>query len=114
MDGKDIFTLLRKRMTGRDLFWHFPAYLESYKESGKDWRATPYSSIRSGEWKLIYYYEDETMELYNLKNDLSEVNDLSDSQPAKKEELYKKLSTWLKQTKAPIPTELNPDYQGGK
>lgn len=54
------------------------------------------------------------MELYNLKNDLSEVNDLSDSQPAKKEELYKKLSTWLKQTKAPIPTELNPDYQGGK
>ena len=114
LDGKDIFTLLRKRMTGRDLFWHFPAYLESYKKSGKDWRATPYSSIRSGEWKLIYYYEDETMELYNLKNDLSEVNDLSDSQPAKKEELYKKLSTWLKQTKAPIPTELNPDYQGGK
>lgn len=114
LDGKDIFTLLRKRMTGRDLFWHFPAYLESYKKSGKDWRATPYSSIRSGEWKLIYYYEDETMELYNLKNDLSEVNDLSDSQPAKKEELYKKLSTWLKQTKAPIPTELYPDYQGGK
>ena len=54
------------------------------------------------------------MELYNLKNDLSEVNDLSGSQPAKKEELYKKLAAWLKQTKAPIPTDLNPSYLGGK
>lgn len=114
LDGQDIFTLLRKQMFGRDLFWHFPAYLESYKKSGKDWRATPYSSIRSGDWKLIYYYEDQTMELYNLKNDLSESNDLSSSLLTKKEELYKKLSAWLKQTHAPCPVRKNPDYLGGK
>lgn len=112
LDGEDFLALLHKKMPERELFWHFPAYLESYKKSGKDWRATPYSSIRSGDWKLIYYYEDQTMELYNLKNDLGEINELSDSEPVKKEELYGKLSAWLKQTEAPVPTKLNPNYKG--
>ena len=114
LDGEDIFTLLRKRMYERDLFWHFPAYLESYKKSGEDFRSTPYSSIRSGDWKLIYYYESQSMELFNLKKDLGENRDFSDSEPIIKEELYQKLMAWLKQTKAPIPTELNPDYLGDK
>lgn len=111
LDGEDFLALLRNKKPERDLFWHFPAYLESYKKSGKDWRATPYSSIRSGDWKLIYFYEDQTVELYNLKNDLGEANELSGSEPVKKEELYRRLSTWLKQTDAPIPTKLNPDYR---
>lgn len=111
LDGEDLFTFADAKNHVRDLFWHFPAYLESYRNSGKDWRATPYSSIRSGDWKLIYYYEDRVVELFNLKTDLSETTDLSLSQSAKREELFGKLMYWIEQTKAPIPTLLNPDYQ---
>lgn len=80
------------------------------KKSGKEWRATPYSSIRSGDWKLIYYYEDKSVELFNLKDDLSEEHDLSRIHSDKRKELYVKLMDWLLKTQAPIPTELNPDY----
>lgn len=114
LDGKDLFSLLQKNEYDRDLYWHFPAYLQSYKKSGKDWRATPYSSIRSGDWKLIYYYEDKSVELFNLKNDLSEEHDLSQTHSDKKKELYIKLMDWLRQTRAPIPTEPNPDYVAEK
>ena len=110
LDGKDLFSLLRKKEYNRDLYWHFPAYLQSYKKSGKEWRATPYSSIRSGDWKLIYYYEDKSVELFNLKDDLSEEHDLSRIHSDKRKELYVKLMDWLLKTQAPIPTELNPDY----
>ena len=47
LDGKDIFTLINNNETERDLFWHFPAYLESYLNGGRDFRAKPYSSIRA-------------------------------------------------------------------
>ncbi len=114
LDGKDLFSLLQKNEYGRDLYWHFPAYLQSYKKSGKNWRATPYSSIRSGDWKLIYYYEDKSVELFNLKNDLSEEHDLSQTHSDKKKELYTKLMDWLRQTRAPIPTQPNPDYVAEK
>lgn len=106
--------ILQKNEYGRDLYWHFPAYLQSYKKSGKNWRATPYSSIRSGDWKLIYYYEDKSVELFNLKNDLSEEHDLSQTHSDKKKELYTKLMDWLRQTRAPIPTQPNPDYVAEK
>ena len=68
--GLSSYGLSLKIDNNRDLYWHFPAYLQSYKKSGKEWRATPYSSIRSGDWKLIYYYEDKSVELFNLKDDL--------------------------------------------
>lgn len=111
LDGKDIFTLVAKNDMDRDLFWHFPAYLESYLDGGKSFRAKPYSSIRSGDWKLIYNYEDKSMELFNLKEDLGESKNLSESYPGKREELYRKLMNWIEDTHAPIPTELNPYYQ---
>lgn len=111
LDGKDIFTLIKDHETERDLFWHFPAYLESYINGGKGFRAKPYSSIRSGDWKLIYNYEDESMELFNLKNDLGESRDLSKTNPVKGKELYQKLVKWIRDTHAPVPTELNPYYR---
>ena len=64
----------------------------------------------SGDWKLIYYYEDKSVELFNLKDDLSEEHDLSRIHSDKRKELYVKLMDWLLKTQAPIPTELNPDY----
>lgn len=114
LDGKDIFKVVKNKDTERDLFWHFPAYLESYLNGGKDFRARPYSSIRSGEWKLIYNYEDHSIELYDLKEDLGETKNMAELNPQKKKELYKRLMKWLDDTNAPIPTEPNPYYQVAK
>lgn len=55
-------------------------------------------------------YEDKSVELFNLKDDLSEEHDLSRIHSDKRKELYVKLMDWLLKTQAPIPTELNPDY----
>lgn len=111
LDGKDIFTLVANNEKDRDLFWHFPAYLESYLNGGKSFRAKPYSCIRSGNWKLIYNYEDKSIELFNLREDLGETHNLSESNPEKRNELYLKLMKWIEKTNAPIPAELNPYYQ---
>ncbi|MGL4852359.1 MAG: sulfatase [Phocaeicola sp.] len=111
LDGKNIFELLEEPTRERALFWHFPAYLESYEEGGNPFRATPYSTILSGGWKLIYFYERGEAELYNLNEDLSEKNNLALVEPGKREELYAQLREWLTQTQAPIPIQLNPFYQ---
>jgi arylsulfatase A-like enzyme len=112
LDGEDIFDRMKKGTSKvqRALFWHFPAYLEGYQGLGRDFRATPYSIIRSGDWKLIYYYEDKSMELFNLKNDRMERNNLVNLQPTLAKELYTRLMKWLIDTRADIPTELNPAY----
>lgn len=114
LDGRDIFEMVKKNEINRALFWHFPAYLESYMNGGKDFRAKPYSSIRVGDWKLIYNYESQSAELYNLKDDLGETKDLSKVNPKKREELYRKLMKWVEETHAPIPTEPNPYYKEEK
>ena len=51
------------------------------------------------------------MELFNLKNDLGESQDLSGSNPVKRGELYQKLMKWIQETHAPIPVKLNPYYR---
>lgn len=111
LDGEDIFKLIRNNEINRDLFWHFPAYLESYGDGGKGFRAKPYSIIRSGDWKMIYNYEDLSTELYNLRNDLSETKNLSDLNQTKRNELYQRLMAWIEKIHAPVPVELNPYYQ---
>lgn len=116
LDGEDISCLLdgsEKKFKDRDLFWHFPAYLESYKKSGMDFRATPFSIVRSGEWKLIYFYETDTFELYNLDKDIMEKNNVAAKYPKVADVMVKKLKKWIADTDAPIPTEKNPYYEGG-
>ena len=76
------------------IFWHFPHY------RGK---IVPYSIVRAGDWKLIKRYEDKTFELFNLKNDLSEQNDLSEKMPEKVKELDTKLNKWLQSSNARLP-----------
>ncbi|MBM4024975.1 MAG: sulfatase [Planctomycetes bacterium] len=84
------------------LFWHFPHY------RGAD--VVPYSIIRAGDWKLIKRYEGKTFELFDLKNDLGERNDLADARPEKTQELDAKLREWLTRTHAKLPIP-NPDYE---
>lgn len=74
-------------------------------------RTRPVSAIRSGDFKLLEFYEDSHLELYNIKNDIGEKHDLSTVQQEKLKELHEKLDTWRKSVNAPIPTQLNPDYE---
>lgn len=113
LDGVNITPVLtdHSKNIRRDLFWHFPAYLESNKKDGPDFRATPYSIIRSADWKLIYYYESGKTELFNLARDTREENNLVKEKPKVANELENKLKTWLSETHAPIPTKPNPDYK---
>lgn len=118
LDGNNLNTVLEQKTTDLDraLFWHFPIYLQAYNVKDNEtrdslFRTRPGSVIRKGDWKLHYYFEDHGVELYNLSDDIGERNNLASSMPSKKEELLGSLKNWWKQTNAPIPTQLNPDYQ---
>lgn len=111
-DGDDLKRILMKgkNIPERPIFWHFPAYLESYRGMKDVWRTSPASAVRFGDWKLIEFYENGSVELYNLKEDIGEKNDLSDQYSEKKNELYKLLDDWRKNVNAPVPTEINPEF----
>ena len=74
------------------MFWHFPHYHGSLWEPG--------SSIRSGDWKLVKLYESNKLELYNLSEDIGEMNDLSSIYPDKTQDLLKRLHKLQKETNA--------------
>lgn len=97
----------------RPLFWHFPIYLEKGNEDCQDvkFRTRPGSAIRYGDWKLIQYFENNDIELYNLKDDFSEKSNLASSNPEKVSELLHLLNNWRMEVKAPVPLELNPKYK---
>ena len=72
LDGESIVPLLKggKKLNRKAIFWHFPAYLAAYDaERGQwQWRTTPAAAIRQGDYKLIEFFEDGRLELYNLKD----------------------------------------------
>ncbi len=98
------------------VFWHFPAYLQSYsgiknpEDLVRGWRAVPSGAVRKGDWKLIENFEDGSLELYHLKNDISESENRAKDRPDKRDELHRELIQWRKQHNAPVPTEKNPEY----
>jgi len=84
----------------RDFHWHYP----HYHPGG----ATPYSAVRSGDYKLIAFFEDSRLELYNLKTDPEEKTNLVPTEPARAEEMRRKLAAWWMEVRAQLPTP-NPD-----
>lgn len=97
-DGFDIEPLWRdptKSLAREELFWHYPHYYPT---------TTPASAIRSGEWKLIEYFEDGRCELYNLRDDPSEATDLAAAEPARAKQLQERLAAWRVAVDAPLPT----------
>ncbi len=100
------------KINDRALFWHFPIYLSAGNKDCQDplFRTRPGSAIRHGDWKLIEYFENGDIELYNLKHDPREQKNLAKSNPEKANELLKELKDWRKLTNAPVPTALNPDF----
>lgn len=120
LDGKSLLPLMTQ--TGkwdRDaIFWHFPAYLQGKYSGARNndpfFRTRPASAIRMGNWKLIQYFEDEGIELFNLEKDISETTNLAAINSDKKRELLQRLKSWQKSVNAPIPTQLNPKYESTK
>jgi arylsulfatase A-like enzyme len=98
LDGVSFLPLLRGEAMQRvrPLFWHYPHY-------GNQGGA-PYGAIRDGDWKLIEWYEDGTLELYNIPQDVGEKNNLAAEQPDRAKELHAKLVAWRKQVGAIMPT----------
>ncbi len=112
LDGVSIVPLIKgaKQLESRELYWHFPAYLESnYGYPGR-WRTTPVGVVRSGDWKLMEYFEDGKLQLYNLTEDIGEKNNLAAKLPDKTQQMHKLLQSWRKSVNAPVPTEPNPEY----
>jgi len=119
VDGRSLVPLLKGEdaLADRSIFWHYPLYLPSTKPvipiygTGKlYWRAVPSSMVVKGNWKLIHFYEDDTIQLYNLKEDVSETSNLAESQPEKAAALLEELKNWVNETDAPIPKTLNTHF----
>ena len=98
VDGESIEPLLRQTgaLTRDAIYWHYP----HYHPGG----ATPYGAIREGDFRLVEFYEDSRVELYNLKDDISETKDLSSQLPEKAAALRQKFHDWRQRTGAQMPT----------
>jgi arylsulfatase A-like enzyme len=103
VDGKSFVGLLKNpksKIIERPFIWHFPNKWITTDGPGINY----FSAIRLGDWKLVYSMRKKELELYNLKTDLSEVNNLAAKYPDKVKELAGRLTKELKKTNAPMPT----------
>lgn len=109
-DGLSLVPLLRGtgKLARSELFWHYPHH-QHYQLGG----ATPYSAIRSGDFKLVEFFNDMHAELYNLREDIGEQRDLAALQPDKAKELRARLHAWRTAVAAQMPTP-NPNYNPAK
>ena len=120
LDGVSLLPVLKgERMEERPLFWHFPVYLQAYRQNGgtpethdPHFRTRPGSVIKMGPWKLHEYFEDGRLELYHLDIDIGEQKNLVDVFPEKAGKLHDMLVAWREKTGAPVPKQLNPAYEG--
>jgi len=102
VDGKCVMPILRQagKLDRDALYWHYPHYNDL---------TTPHGIVRKGDLKLIEYFEDGRLELFNLKSDVGEKENLARSQPEKADELHRLLVDWRKQVGAQMPTpKVNP------
>ena len=130
LDGESIVPLFNgDQSINRDaIYWHFPAYLESYEglqgeSRDSTFRTRPVSVIRNGDWKLLMFHEEwvldggrgkmvvnNAVELYNMKNDIGEKNNLVNAETEKTNQLLDQLLNWIDAINAPIPSVANLDY----
>lgn len=103
IDGRDLLPLVRGEELRRGpIFWHYP----HYSNQG----GTPAASIRDGDWKLIEFFEDGRLELYNLREDIGEQRDLAARERDLAGQLHAKLVAWRDEIEAVIP-KVNPGYR---
>ncbi|MFC1783151.1 sulfatase-like hydrolase/transferase [Planctomycetota bacterium] len=103
-DGVSLVPLLKQQgVLGRQaIYWHFPHYHGSGNR--------PSAAVRADDYKLLEWFETGQIELYNLKEDLSETNNLTEQMPEKATELKRMLHNWRQQVDARIPRP-NPDWK---
>ncbi len=83
------------------LHWYYPHY--AFRGN------TPGAAIRSGDYKLIEFYDPPEVELYNLREDVSETNDLAEAKHELRDRLLDDLHSWLERM-SPVMHTINPDY----
>jgi len=96
LDGEDLTPLLKQTggLTRQSLFWHYPHYH----------RTKPYGAVRHGDWKLMEFFEDGQLMLFDLANDPNEERDLAQSKPTRASELLEELRAWRTEVGAQMPT----------
>ncbi len=99
LDGVSLVPLLKGEpsLAREAIFWHYPHY---GNQGG-----TPGSSIRAGDWKLIAFYEDGRLELYNLRNDIGESCNVAGLYPERTRVMHDRLRRWRAEMEALEPTE---------
>ena len=104
LDGENLVPLLSQAggLRRTALFWHYP----HYHPGG----ATPYGAIRAGDWRLIEFFEEGRLELYDLQQDPGERKNLAEQRPEMVAQLRDRLHAWRKEVGAQMPVP-NPDYQ---
>ena len=103
IDGNSLIPFLKNanyKDTSKVLIWHTPNKWTTNGGPGINY----FSAIRKGDWKLIHNIRNSEMELYNLKDDISEQNNLIEKYPKKTQELFSILNNRLTIWNAPIPT----------
>ena len=105
-DGKSILPALKgsENFERGAIFWHYPHY--------SDQGGTPGCSARKGDWKLIEFFEDQRVELYNLSEDISENNDVSALYPEIRDAMHTELREWQESARAQFP-QPNPHWPDG-
>jgi arylsulfatase A-like enzyme len=98
MDGQSLMPILggHGELAERHLYWHYPHY-------GNQGGA-PFGAIRSGDYKLIEWYEDDRIELYDVVHDISETSNLAGQKPELVNLLQGKLHAWRTSVHAVMPT----------
>ena len=125
VDGRSFVPLLKGEksavLSNRAIFWHFPLYLSGrgtgavvpvFGQGKMAWRTTPVSVIRKGDWKLIQYFEEDAVKLFNITKDPFETKDVAASEAKVRDALLIELQAWQKKVSAPIPTKPNPAFTG--
>jgi arylsulfatase A-like enzyme len=110
LDGESLVPLFKdgnSPLKRPAIFQHCPGYLGS--GPGR-WRTTPVGTIQAGDWKLMEYFEDQRLELYNLREDIGETNNLASKMPEKAQELRSMMVAWRKEVGAimPVPNTEKP------
>jgi arylsulfatase A-like enzyme len=95
VDGLSLVPVLKdpkSKLERQRIYWHYP----HYHPGG----ATPYAAVRARDWKLIETYEDNRVELYNLKEDPGEKTDLAAKDPERAALLRETLRAWQREVGA--------------
>jgi arylsulfatase A-like enzyme len=103
IDGVSLVPILRgaASLPREAIYWHFPHY-----HSPID---SPYSAVRAGDWKLIHFFQDDHVELYNLKDDIGETRDLAKAHAERAAALRANVAAWRVSVGAQLPTP-NPAF----